>query len=91
MNIDPKQRKEIEKIIGEIKCPKDFICYKSGFENLCKAKDIGLERHLDCLEKNPRNCIFAIPFGNRYICYCPLRVYMVKELKISGKYSGGAR
>ena len=33
--------KEIEKIIDELKCPKDFICYKSGFQNLCKVEDIG--------------------------------------------------
>jgi hypothetical protein len=33
--------KEIEKIIDELKCPKDFICYKSGFRNLCKVEDIG--------------------------------------------------
>jgi hypothetical protein len=31
--------KEIEKIIDGLKCPKDFICYTSGFENLCRAQD----------------------------------------------------
>lgn len=41
---------EIENIIDELECPKDFECYKSGFDVLCKAKDIGLDitfyRHL---------------------------------------------
>ena len=41
--MEQNQKQEIEKIIGGIKCPKDFKCYKSGFENLCKAKDIGIE------------------------------------------------
>jgi hypothetical protein len=31
--------KEIE-IIGQMKCLKDFICYQSTFEVLCKGKDI---------------------------------------------------
>jgi len=39
-------QKEIEKIIGQFNCPKDLICYKSGFEVLCKAQDIGVESFL---------------------------------------------
>ena len=35
--------KEIEEIIGQMKCPKDFRCYQCGLEVLCKAKDIGME------------------------------------------------
>ena len=33
--------KIIEDIIHGIRCPKDFKCYKTGFENLCEAKDFG--------------------------------------------------
>lgn len=36
-------KKEIEEIIGQIQCPKDFKCYKSGFQVLCKARDMGIE------------------------------------------------
>ena len=32
--------KEIEEIIGQMKCLKDFRCYESRFEVLCKGKDI---------------------------------------------------
>ena len=35
--------KEIEEIIGQMKCPKDFKCQKLAFNVLCKAKDIGME------------------------------------------------
>ncbi len=35
--------KQIKEIIGHLKCPKDFKCYKSGFDVLCKVKDIGME------------------------------------------------
>jgi len=73
--------KNIEAIIGEIKCPKDFICYKSGFKNLCKAEDVGRKSILKCLEENPVNCVFAFPIGQTYFCQCPLRFYIARELK----------
>jgi len=76
-----KHKEEIEKIIDRIKCTKDFECYKSGFKNLRKARGIGLERYLECLEKEPRECEFAIPFGYTFLCQCPLRVYIAKKLK----------
>lgn len=75
-------KKKIEKIIGGISCQKDFKCYKSGFKNLCKAKDTGLNEYLDCLEENPRSCEFSLTFGFGNLCRCPLRVYIMKELNI---------
>ena len=50
-----EHKEEIEKIIDRITCPKDFKCYKSGFENLGKARDIGIEGYVECLEKNPED------------------------------------
>lgn len=77
-NIDLKS---IEEIVGKMKCEKNFNCYKSGFEILCKGKDIGLETFLECLEKNPDKCKFSLSYGKVYLCKCPLRVYIAKELK----------
>ncbi len=74
-------KREIEKIIGKMGCPKDFRCYKAGFENLCKAEDIGIESFLKCLEKNPQECRFSLSLGAIYLCQCPLRAYIVKKLK----------
>ncbi len=73
--------KQIEEIIGQMKCPKDFRCWKSGLEVLCKARDIGQESFLECLEENPQECKFSLSFGYSYFCQCPLRVYIAKELK----------
>jgi hypothetical protein len=73
-------KREIEEIIGAMECPKDFLCYKSGLENLCKAKDIGVESLLECLEKEPQDCNFSISFGYSYFCQCPLRIYLAKKL-----------
>ncbi|PIQ90312.1 MAG: hypothetical protein COV71_05145 [Candidatus Omnitrophica bacterium CG11_big_fil_rev_8_21_14_0_20_41_12] len=81
MNISQECKKKIEKIMAEFKCPKDFKCYKAGLENICKAKDRGLIKYIDCLEADPMDCIFAVAFGTGYFCRCPLRVYIVKELK----------
>jgi hypothetical protein len=80
MNLDPKRKEEIEKIILGFQCPKDFKCYKTGFENLCKAKDGGLEDYLVCLEKNSKSCPFVLTFGFGYFCTCPLRCYIAKKL-----------
>ena len=80
MTSDKEFEKEVAEIIGDLKCPKNFKCYRSGFEALCKADDIGLESYLDCLEDNAFECKFAFSFGEGYFCKCPLRVYLAKNL-----------
>ena len=79
--METAHKKEIEKIIGQMKCAKDFQCYKSGLKALCKAKDIGITSYLQCLEENAFGCQFSVRFGDKYYCECPLRVYIAKELK----------
>ena len=79
--MEQELEKELEEIIGGFTCPKDFKCYKSGLENLCKARDIGLDTFLECLEEPPQKCLFTISHGGAYYCECPLRVYIAKKLK----------
>ena len=79
--MEEEHRRKIEKIIGQLQCPKDFKCTDFGFENLCKARDFGIDDFLECLEDNPSRCSFAFHFGNTYFCQCPLRVYLAKKLK----------
>ena len=74
-------KKIIEEIMAGMRCPKNFTCAESGFEILCKARDFGLDSYLECLEPDPQNCSFVIPFGNAFFCQCPLRVYLGKKLK----------
>ncbi|MFC1974681.1 hypothetical protein ACFLVA_01550, partial [Chloroflexota bacterium] len=71
---------EIEEIISGVQCEKDFQCYKSWFENLCKAEDIGLGLIVQCLEKEAQDCKFSIPFGSSYLCECHLRCYIAAKL-----------
>jgi hypothetical protein len=77
----PAYEKEIKQIMGEFNCPKDFICYKSGFSNLCEAEDIGLEPFLECLEKSPEECPFVLSYANVHFCDCRLRCYIAKKLR----------
>jgi hypothetical protein len=73
-------REQLEKILNGLQCPKDFVCYTSGQERLCKAEDIGLETFLVCLEKKPAECRFSVVFGGMHFCQCPLRVYIARKL-----------
>ena len=75
-----EEKKKIDEIKSEITCKKDFECVNSGFENLCKAKDIGLKKYLDCLKSSPQSCQFALSFGKGYLCRCPLRIYIKKRI-----------
>lgn len=77
-----EHRKKVEEIMGEMSCPKNFECEKSGFEILCKAEDNGMQGHVDCLDAEPRSCTFSVPFGYGCFCRCSLRVYLSKELKL---------
>ena len=43
--MDEKTKKELEEIMGDMECPKDFRCCKSGLKVLCKARDIGLDTY----------------------------------------------
>jgi hypothetical protein len=79
--MEEDQRKEIEEIINQFKCQRDFLCCKRDFEDLCKAEDIGLETFLKCLDEDPRSCPVSVPFGYGYLCECPLRMYICKKLK----------
>jgi len=80
-NTEQDLKKKLREIIGDLKCPKDFKCCTEGLEKLCKARDVGLESHIQCLEEQPFTCKFSVSFGNAYYCHCPLRVYIAKKLK----------
>jgi hypothetical protein len=78
--LESNQKKDIEDIISHIQCRKGFSCYRSGFADLCQARDIGLESFVECLEEDPRACPFVIPFASKHLCRCRLRIYIAKQL-----------
>jgi len=79
--MEKHHERELKEIMSGQTCPKEFTCYQSGFKNLRKAKDIGLESFVECLEKDLTQCEFAVEFGGYYFCKCAVRVYIAKKLK----------
>ncbi len=77
--MDEVDEKKIVEIMGEMTCPKDFKCAKSGFENLCKAKSAGTDSYLLCLESDAK-CAFTFRLAGLYFCKCPMRVYLRNNL-----------
>jgi hypothetical protein len=80
ITIQQNIQKDIEEIIDGLKCPKDFSCYTSKFENICRAEDVGLESFIACLSSDAIECKFSIQFGGLIFCQCPLRIYIAKNL-----------
>jgi len=81
MEITQEHRTQIEEIISGMECPKDFKCYKSGFEDLCKAKIFLDGEMVECLGETAQLCKSSFHFGFGYICKCPLRRYIAKHFK----------
>lgn len=72
---------QIQEIVRDIQCDRDFECYKSDFKNLSKIGIVGDATMIECLEKRAKTCKFGLPFGLGYICKCPLRNYIAKNFK----------
>jgi hypothetical protein len=72
----------VEEVMHETELPKDFKYYKPGVGFTCKAKDVGMESYLACLEEHPLECKFSVGFfGDRYYCSCSARIYVAKILE----------
>ena len=78
--METKQEMHIEEIMSVMTCPKDFECCKSGFVKLCNATDTGMEGFINCLEIEPEKCWFSVISDQSYLCQCPLRIYVAKNL-----------
>ncbi len=75
-----RQINEIEQIISSMKCSKDFACFKSGFQNLCKIKVIGDGKIIECSPENDFPCEYRFSFMDRTFCKCELRYYIARNL-----------
>jgi hypothetical protein len=81
IKISRRLNTKIRKLVNTLECTKNFICYRSKFKGLCSAKDIGLQSYLLCMEKDPQKCDFSFFFIDEYLCKCPIRICIAKELK----------
>lgn len=81
MEITRIQRDEVERIIKEMGdsgniCLKNFECYHSSFEDLCKIKGIGTFDEVECLCEDARCCGESFQAVSKRYCVCPLRKYI---------------
>ena len=73
----------LERLKGLIKtspCPVGCRCHRLNLEELCKARTMGVESLLECLEEDPEKCVFAFAFGGSYFCRCGTRKEIAKLL-----------
>jgi hypothetical protein len=73
--------REIEKIMASMKCPKGFVCYRSGFRDLCKVNSVGEGKIIECSPENRGPCVYRFSFAGRVFCKCALRYYIARNLK----------
>ena len=62
--------------------PEGSKCHQQGVEKLCKARDIGMDSFVECLEKEPLECVCAIHCAHSWYCSCPPRIRIAKELNV---------
>ncbi len=77
--METQQTHETKELMGE--CDPGCKCHGRGREKLCKARDIGLETFVECLEEFPFECGNSISYGAISYCSCPPRVQIAKELE----------
>jgi hypothetical protein len=65
-------------MVDTVKLPQDCKCYKPGF-GVFKARDIGLESLVECLEEDPYTCPFSMSDGYSNYCKCRVCVHTAKE------------
>ena len=75
-----QQIQQIERIIASMKCAKDFECFKSGFQKLCKVEKIGDGKVIGCSPENKEPCEYRFAFMGKSFCKCELRYYIAQNL-----------
>lgn len=82
LQTDPAEQPnpDILKIAGSMKCSKGFVCYKSNFNQLCKVRNIGEGKVIECSPVNQGPCVYRFSFMGKIFCKCPLRYYIARNL-----------
>ena len=61
---------------GSSNCLKNFGCYTSSLEELCKVKGIGAFDTIQCIGGDAPCCVFSFGVMEDRYCKCPLRRYI---------------
>ena len=84
MQLTAEQEADVQKIMAEIDCPRDFLCCTSGLEDLTPVQ-IMSDKAVVCPKAKEYSCRMATCFGlngilSIMLCMCPLRRYVALEL-----------
>jgi len=79
MVITQENKEQIEEIMQSMRCPRQFECYRSDFQDIGEVGIVGDAVMLECIEQRGRTCEFGSPRGLGIICMCPLRNYIAKN------------
>lgn len=81
MELTANEENDIQKIMADMDCPKDFTCYKSQFDDLTPIEPFPGNNIIECLRQDPSTCPMAFTFGiGKGFCTCLLRRYVALEL-----------
>lgn len=85
MEFTREQREKLEEFSRGITCPADFACYDFESKDIFRKLEVGLDEYLECIGcsgEDPAKCQFSLTlFGNEYLCTCPIRDYIVKNIE----------
>ena len=81
MEISQEHRQQMEKIIAGMKskgskCLKDYECYESSLEKLCRIKGVGIYDEIECFSEEAGCCGLSFTSMSKRYCKCPLRRYI---------------
>jgi hypothetical protein len=76
-HIEHTPMQEAEKVINGLRLCRWF---QPGFGFSCKAKYLGFDCYVECLEKDVK-CPFSVSYADSYFCASPARVYFAKQLE----------
>ena len=72
---------EVQRLIYGLRLHKDCKWFNPGSGFSCKAKDVGLDLYVECLEEGSHKCPFSVSYAHSYYCTSPARVYVARRLK----------
>jgi len=76
----PVPDEHIEVLMESVACTKGHVCYRSGFETLCKARPLLGGCLVECLEAGS-SCPHRHTFLHKAICKCAIRQHIARKRK----------
>jgi len=74
--LDGRLKDKIKAMFCDEECHHELRCLDLPEEEICEARDIGLRDYLECLDDDSESCCYSLPWGDRYLCRCPVRRYL---------------